>query len=169
MRRRQVLALSIAAIAGCTGSNAAGGGPDDTTTSPVESTVTTTSTTTTTPTTTVEPCSTDLVIENPPEKPSNLSAAAESVVAAVEEPIARDHLDPDSYFHFWLRQVSTTDIDGGVRLDAKAEVDFSSSGDSEDATTIHAHFRYPISYRVTGRRVVRAAAEQGPTGTVVCW
>lgn len=167
MRRRQVLALSIAAVAGCTGSNTAGGGPDDTTTSPVESTGTTT--TTTSPTTTVEPCSTDLVAENPPEKPPNLSAAAESVVTDVEEPIIRRHLAPTDYLHFIVYEVDRVETEEGIRVDATFEVDYSSSGDGENATTVHGHMFYDVTYRLTDRRVVRTAAEQGPTGTVVCW
>ena len=168
MRRRQVLALSIAAVAGCTGSNPGAGG-SDVTTSSVESTATTTTTTTSTSTTTVEPCSTDIQVERPPDRPDDLSSGAEYVVSRVERAVASSHLDPDGYFHFWLRDVVTRDAETGVWVQAKAEVDYSYSGDGEDATTVHAHYRYPVTYRLTDRRVVRAEAGQGPTGTVVCW
>ena len=62
-----------------------------------------------------------------------------------------------------------TETESGVRVDAEFEVDFSSTGEGEDATTVHGHMFYRTTYRLTDRRVVRTKAEQGPTGTVVCW
>lgn len=162
MRRRQVLALSIAAVAGCTGGNADG--------SDLTGTTSTATTTTTSPdTTTREPCSTDFEIENPPARPDSLSGAAGAVVETVERQIARMFFEPDDYFHFSMDRVSTTDVEAGIRHDARVEVDFASSGDSEDSTTVEYHLFYEISYRLTDRRVVRAEAERVETGTVVCW
>jgi|GEM_PF-3464784 len=165
MRRRSMLGLAAVALAGCTGSNNQVDGSTKTTTPP--STTSTTPSTTTS--TTREPCSTDIALDDPPEKPASVSASAEQIVRTVEPDVARDHFDPDGYFNFSLGEVSTTDVEEGVRVEARAEVDFSSKGDGENATTVHAHLYYDVTYRLTDRRVVRVSAEEGPTGTIHCW
>lgn len=158
MRRRQVLALSITGLVGCIGSNDQVNGP-----------TTTTLSTTTTTTTTREPCSTDIDIEASPEKPSDLAKSAQQLARTIESEISREHFDPDGYFNFMLTEQSSEKTEEGVTFRGRVEVDYSSSGDGENATTVHAHLFYDVTYRLTDQRVVRAKSEEGPTGTVVCW
>lgn len=166
MRRRRVLgALATAvpvALAGCTGSRA-GGDPDATTTS------TEPTSTTRTTTTTRDACSRDLAVDVSVEKPDDVELSARAVVSQVEPPVAAAHFDPDGGFSSFRVDTTTQSADTGVRVEGTADAHFEKTGDGPNATTAHVHLRYAFSYHLTSRRVVRETAEEGPTGTVVCW
>ena len=144
-------------VAGCTGS------------SPVASETATTDSTATTATTT-RPCSLDGTSADYPtvSKPASLTAkSAAEAAKSFESAYQSVRIDSHTYFNHHLSESSVERTDGGFYVSLDGELDYDGRG-GPNATVTHVHRPYTVTYRVTGRQLVRRG-EAGTSGTVFCW
>ncbi|UPV99516.1 hypothetical protein M0R88_13435 [Halorussus gelatinilyticus] len=185
MHSRPLAALSLGVLlvlAGCAGSGSAPGATDspsatagvattDSETSSVTSATSTASPTTVagTETTTRASCSLDAnATLSSVSKPETLSeATARRVAETVASRYQSARVDEHTYFNHHTTVSSVEPADGGYRVALRGELDYDERG-GENATVVHVHRPYSVTYRVTDWGVVRRG-EAGATGTVVCW
>ncbi|UPV73471.1 hypothetical protein M0R89_13070 [Halorussus limi] len=181
MHSRPLAALSLGALlvlAGCIGGGSAPGATGspsataDTATTDLEtSSVSSAPSTATTgaETTTRASCSLDAnATLSSVSKPETLSeATARDVAETVASRYQSVRVDEHTYFNHHTTVSGVESVDGGYRVALKGELDYDERG-GENATVVHVHRPYSVTYRVTDRGVVRRG-EAGATGTVVCW